>query len=698
MKNKYFNRELSWLSFNHRVLQEAQDQTVPLYERLKFLGICSSNLDEFFRVRVSSIRSLQTLKKKTQQKLAFDPAKLLKKIYTAVDKLQDDIGKTFKKQLIPELKAHSIYLINEKELREGHSVFINEYFNELVLPYVNPMILMKKKISTFLQNNVLYLAIQLLPIKKKKEQDKDGKKKARYKYAIVEIPTKYLPRFIELPKTGDKNYVIFLDDIVRYCLPQIFRGYEVAESYSIKITRDAELYIEDEFTGNLLDKIKKGLKKRTTGIPCRFLYDPAMPKELIKFLKASLFLSKQDLMSGGRYHNFTDFFNFPISGQPGLKYELFKPLKQSEYESYKNKFEAWSKRDFLFHFPYQTYDYITNAIEQAANDSNVESIKITQYRVAKNSKIVRSLIRGVNKGKSVTAFVEIKARFDEEVNIKSAEDMQKAGVKVLYSLPGLKVHSKTALIYRMENGQMKKYAYLATGNFNEVTAKLYSDIGLITSDERLTSETEAVFDFLEGKITNPVFKHLLVANLNMRRELTNLIDNEINNAKAGKDAFIILKVNNLEDPKIINKLYEASQAGVKISLIVRSVCCLIPGVKKLSKSINAISIVDRFLEHARIFIFYNSGKEKIYLSSADLMRRNLSNRIEAAFPIYDENLKQEIKNIINIQLSDNTKARIIDEKQINEYKKDGSGRKVRAQFEIYEYLKGKCSGTTIGDK
>lgn len=688
MKNKYFNRELSWLSFNHRVLQEAQDPTVPLYERLRFLGICSSNLDEYFRVRVSAIRTLQTLKKKTQQKLDFDPTKLLKKIFPAVDKLQDEMGKTFKKQLIPELKTHNVFLIDEKELRDEHVVFINEYFNELVLPYVNPMILVKKRISTFLQNNVLYLAIQLLPRKKKKLQD--GKKRTRFKYAIVEIPTKYLPRLIELPRTDDKTYIMFLDDIVRYCLPQIFRGYEVVASYSVKLTRDAELYIEDEFTGSILDKIKKGLKKRSTGIPCRFLYDPAMPKELIKFLKASLFLSKQDLMPGGKYHNFRDFRSFPNPGLPGLEYEPFKALRQSEYESYKNRFEAWGKKDFLFQFPYQTYDYIMNALETAASDANVESIKITQYRVARNSQIVKSLIRGVNKGKSVTAFVEIKARFDEEVNIQSAEEMQRAGVKVLYSLPGLKVHCKMALIYRMESGEVKKYAYLSTGNFNEVTAKLYSDMGLFTSDERLTSEMERVFDFLEGKITNPVFEHLLVANLNMRKELVTLIDNEITNAKAGREASILLKVNNLEDPKLINKLYDASQAGVKISLIVRSACCLIPGVKKLSKNINAISIVDRFLEHERIFIFYNGGKEKIYLSSADLMRRNLSNRIEVAFPIYDENLKQEIKAIINLQLSDNTKARILDEKQINEYKKDESGRKVRAQFEIYEYLKEKC--------
>jgi polyphosphate kinase len=689
MKNKLFDRELSWLSFNHRVLQEASDPAVPLYERMKFLAIFSSNLDEFFRVRVASIRSLLTLKKKTRQKLDFDAGKVLKKIYTKVDVLQDEVGKVFKRDIISELRKNNVFLINETELRPEQKTFVNEYFNDVVLPNIVPMVLVKKKITTFLQNNVLYLAVQLLPKRKKKASDKEEKKTTRFKYAIVEVPTRILPRFLELPKSGDKFYIMFLDDIVRFCLPQIFRGYNVVGSYSIKLTRDAELYIEDEFTGNLLDKIKKGLKKRSVGIPCRFLYDPEIPKEFLKFLKVSLFLEKEDLMPGGKYHNFSDFFRFPNPGIAGVQYKQITPLKDSEYEAYPDVFEAWKKKDWLFHFPYQTYGYVIDAFEKAANDPDVTEIKITQYRVAKNSKIVRSLIRAVKNGKDVTAFVEIKARFDEEVNIQSAEEMQKAGVKVLYSLPGLKVHSKMGLIYRRENGEIKKYAYLATGNFNEVTAKIYSDYGMFTANKDIADEVEKVFDFLEGKAAEPVFEHLLVANLNMRKGFMNLIENEIENAKAGRRAAITVKLNNLEDAKVINKLYEASEEGVVINLLVRSVCCLIPGIKKLSKNINAASIVDRFLEHDRVFIFHNGGNEKIFLSSADWMRRNLSRRIEVAFPIYDEEVKSQLKETIRIQFSDNVKARIIDEHQKNEYKRDGAPVQIRSQQEVYDYLKEK---------
>ncbi|MGH2574966.1 MAG: polyphosphate kinase 1, partial [Ignavibacteria bacterium] len=378
--NKFFNRELSWLSFNHRVLQEAKDPSNPLYERIKFLAIFSSNLDEFFRVRVASLRSLLLLKKKTQQELDFDPVKLLKEIRSKVNVLQDEIGHTFRKLIIPELRNHNIFLVNEKNLLEEHTEFVNEYFNELVLPHINPMLLAKKKFTPFLRNNRLYLTVKLSAKSNKKTQDDDSKKRKKFIYSIVEIPSNHLPRFIELPKIEEKMYVIFLDDIIRYCLPQIFHGYQVIASYSIKLTRDAELYIEDEFSGDLLEKIKKGIKKRTTGVPCRFLYDPDMPKELIKFLKDSLFLNKADLMSGGKYHNFKDFFNYPKPGLKELEYESFIPLKLREYDLYKDKFEAWSKQDFLFHFPYHTYNYVVEALKLAAADPNVKSIKITQYR------------------------------------------------------------------------------------------------------------------------------------------------------------------------------------------------------------------------------------------------------------------------------------------------------------------------------
>jgi len=683
----FYNRELSWLSFNHRVLQEAKDMRNPLYERIKFLAIYSSNQDEFFRVRVASIRSLLDLKKKSQKELKFDPVKLLDKISRRVTILHFENSQAYHTAILPDLEKNNIFLINESKLNQVQKEYIKEFFNDQVVPHIMPMILVKKKFTTFLRNNRLYLAVKLsTKTNGSANLQKPGAKK-RFYHALVEIPSNHLPRFITLPKEGDKNYIIFLDDVIRYFLPTIFFGFNIHGAYSIKLTRDAELYIEDEFTGNLLSKIKKSLSRRLAGVPSRFLYDKNIPDEFLRFLKESLFLSADDLYPGGKYHNFSDFFKFPNPGQKSLEQVPMTAVKNKEYEAYKNFFNAAKKKDYLFYFPYHSYDYIVKAIQKAADDPKVKSIKITQYRVAKNSSIVSALVRAANKGKEVTAFVEIKARFDEEINIQSAEEMQRAGVKVFYSLPGIKVHAKMCLITRMENNKLKNYGYFATGNFNEITAKLYCDFGLITSDEKLTTEAEKVFDYLEGKKIDGEFKHLLVAQFNMRKVFTGFIDNEIKNAKEGKTAFMQLKMNNLEDERMIKKLYEASQAGVKIELIVRSVCCLIPGIKGLSENISIISIVDRFLEHARIFRFANGGDDIIYLSSADWMKRNLSRRIETAFPVYNEKLKQTLRDILDIQLRDNIKARIIDEKQQNKYKNHFFDGEIRSQTEIYEYFK-----------
>lgn len=687
LKNKFFNRELSWLSFNHRVLQESMDETVPLYERIKFLAIFSSNLDEFFRVRVSSLRSLLSLKKKTQKALDFDPQKLLNKIHTTVTALQETYGDTFWNKIKPELEKNNVSLVDHTMLNEVQKEYVTEFFNLQVLPHIMPTIIVKKKLSLFLRNQRLYLTVKLVSKDTKKPAPNKPARKHRPNYAIVEIPTNHLPRFIVLPKTGDKFNIIFLDDIIRFSLPQIFHGYNIISSYSVKLTRDAELYIDDEFSGDLVSKIRKGLQKRSTGVPCRFLYDKEIPKNFLRFLKDALFLSKDDLFLGGKYHNFSDFFNFPNPGIKGLNYPEIHPLNHREFGKYENIFDAVSGKDFFFHFPYQSYNHIINSLKTAAEDPEVRSIKITLYRIAKNSRIVHYLVKAAHRGKDVTAFVEIKARFDEEINISSAEEMQRAGVKVLYSLPGLKVHAKMCLISRTENGEIRNYGYLSTGNFNEFTARIYSDWGFFTADSRLTSEMEKVFDHLEGKKINPEFENLLVAQFNMRKVFTGLIDNEIEQAKQGKKASIILKLNSIQDEKIISKLYEASNAGVNISMIVRGVCCLKPGVKGLSENIEIISIIDRFLEHGRVFIFYNGGYEKVFVSSADWMKRNLSRRIETAFPIYDENIKQEIKDIIRIQFKDNTKARIMDKKQENRYKRTSDMIKHRAQYETYEYLK-----------
>lgn len=681
------NREISWLSFNYRVLQEAKDLSNPLYERIKFLAIYSSNLDEFFRVRVASLRSLLRLKKKSIDKLNFDPEELLKQIHNTVNSHQEEFGGIFKKQVIPELKENNIHLINETELNDKQKEFVETYFREKVQMFIQPILLVKRKIVPFLVNRRLYLSVKLAP--KHIEAKLEENKRTKHTYALVEIPSQHLPRFLELPKDNKNTYIIFLDDVIRFCLPNIFPGYEVVEVCSIKLTRDAELYIDDEFTGNLLSKIKKGLSKRDTGVPSRFLYDKNTSKPFLKFLKDSLLLEKEDLVPGGKYHNFSDLFAFPNPCQSNLEFPSMPPLKHAEIEKHKNIFEAISEKDHALFFPFQSYDYIIKFLDTAANDPQVTSIRVTQYRVAKDSAVVRAMIDAVKNGKDVMVFVEVKARFDEELNIQWAEEMEKAGVKVFYSFPGLKVHAKLALVTRIENGKEIKYSYFGTGNFNEKTAKIYSDIGLLTKDERLTSEAEYVFKFLSGETVDYKFEHLLVAQFNMRKDFIAMIDNEITLANKGKDAAITLKMNSLEDRKMIKKLYEASNAGVRINIIIRGICCLVPGIKGQSENIKVISILDRFLEHGRIYIFNNGGKEKIYAASADWMKRNLSRRVEVAFPIYNENIKKEIKDIIELQLNDNKKARVIDKDNSNNYLGVYSKTKISSQTASYNYFKKK---------
>ena len=690
--SRLFDRELSWLSFNYRVLQEAKDPTVPLYERIKFIAIFSSNMEEFFRIRVASLRTLLDLNKKTRKALDFDPALLLKKIHKTVTTQQEEYGKIFREHIIPELNKNYIYLIDESKLNKDHAFFVTDYFYDNVLMHISPMMIEKRKVSPFLKSGQQYLAIKLSPkesSKKKKSENKKapGKKsRVRHKYAMIEIPSDKLPRFIELPRHRGNDYVIFLDDVIKFCLPNIFPGYDIAGTYSIKLTRDAHLHIDDEFTGNLREKIQKSLQRRSRANPSRFLYDNSIPKPFLKLLKESLELTDEDLVPGGRYHNFYDFFKFPNPGRKELENKPLPPLKNKEPEQYKNIFEAWSKNDFALHFPYQKYDYVLEALETAAEDPKVRDIKITQYRLARDSRIIKALINAMKNGKNVVVFMELKARFDEESNMNYSRLLESAGAKVLYSLPGLKVHCKTLLVTREEKDGLKKYGYFATGNFNEKTAKLYTDLGLFTSDERLVNELSDVFDYLETRQTKPEFKHLLVGKFNLRHSFYALIDRETANAKKGKPGLMIMKMNGLEEPRIIEKLYEASNAGVKIRLIVRGICCLIPGVKGMSENIEVISIVDRFLEHSRIYYFHNDGNEEVYLSSADLMKRNLRKRIEVAFPVYDEGIRKMIKDLLDIQWSDNVKARIIDKNQVNKYRERGEPN-IRAQYATYDYMK-----------
>lgn len=668
------HRDISWLSFNYRVLQEAKDPTVPLLERIKFLGIYSSNLDEFFRVRIAALKTLIRLGKKTKQHLLFSPDNVLEEIRTIVAEQQQEFDDIYKKQIVPELESHQIFILRSEDLEEQHRIFLDVFFEEKLIQYLQPILLVKDKVRTFLSNNAIYLAIKL----------KAGE--GTYRYAVVCVPSDKFGRFIELPNGGtNRKEIIILDDIVRYCLPYIFPGYEVESAFSIKMTRDADIYIDDEYTGDLIEKIKKGIAKRMIGKGTRFVYDRKMPKKMLNFFISALNIKKDDLQVEGRYHNNFDFSKFPKFGLKDLQDIPLPALNHYYLQSHPNIFEAIAQKDRLLHFPYQKYEYLIRWLEQAVHDPLVTEIKIAQYRVAKDSRIVSALRSAIQEGKKVMVFMEVKARFDEEANLSWAERLESWGATVRYSLPELKVHAKLLLIH-CDN---KDYSYIGTGNFNEDTALVYSDFGLFTADKRITKEVAQIFDYLEHQTLPPKpFKHLLVGQFKMRKNIHKLIQKETENALEGLPAAITLKLNSIQDPHIISLLYKASNAGVKIKMIVRGLCSLVPGYLGFSENIEVISIVDRFLEHARIYIFHNNGAEKIYLSSADWMSRNLYYRIECATPIYDPQLKQELKDFLNIQFQDNVKARIIDAAQSNVYKKDGLEPK-QSQYLLYEYYKNK---------
>jgi len=681
----YIHRDISWLSFNYRVLQEAKDPSVPLLERLKFLAIYSSNLDEFFRIRVANIRNLKKVGKKTKAELDFVPSEVLRQIHSIVNRQQEEFSQIFEDQIVPELRRHNVHILRRLELNEEQRHFVENYFRDHLLPFVMPVLLVKRRIRPFLANAHLYLAVHLRPKKKPL---------APSEYALVKIPSDQLPRFIPLPSEPGRHDVILLDDIVRHSVSWLFPGYDIQDTYSIKLTRDAELYIDDEFSGDLVEKIKASLAKRQVGPTSRFVYDREMPQHLLEYLKETFDLGKNDMLPEGRYHNNFDFFKFPDFGLHHLKNKPLPPLPHPGLYHAENPFEVIRAQDQLLHYPYHSYDAVVNFFQRAAEDPHVTHIKAIQYRVARRSRIMEALMEAVRRGKQVSVFVEIKARFDEAANLEWGERLERAGVRVYYSFPGVKVHSKLALVRRMEGGKPRLYTYLSTGNFHEETAQIYSDLGLFTTDPRITAEVSNVFSFLENiKPPRQEFKHLLVGKFNLRPALYELIDAEIAAAKSKKPARIIIKTNSIEDRDIIRKLYEASQAGVKVQLIVRGICCLVPGVEGFSDNIEATSIVDRFLEHARVFIFHHGGEERIYLSSADLMQRNLSYRIETAFPIYDPALKAEIRDIITLQLEDNVKARCIDAQALNRYRRTESDIPVRAQLETYFYYRRKSEHT-----
>ena len=677
----YIHRDISWLSFNYRVLQEAMDTSVPLFERIKFLAIYSSNLDEFFRVRMANQRNLLRVGKKTKRELETPPKMVVREIQQIVNRQQQEFSRILEKQIVPALRKHGIFLIRRLELNEEQQAFVELYFRQHMLPYVQPVLLVKNKIRPFLINRALYLSALL-----RSSDDPHGPEE----YAIVNIPSDHLPRFVQLPSKGNRHDVIFLDDIVRHSLSWMFPGYDILDTFSIKLTRDAELYIDDEYSGDLIQKIKDSLAKRHVGPASRFVYDRDMPASMLALLQEVFSLDKYDILQEGRYHNNFDFFRFPDFGMHQLKYNTLEPLPHPSLSESKDLFRTIRNRDQLIHTPYQSYDSVVRFFEEAAKDPKVTHIKITQYRVARKSRILEALINAVKAGKQVSVFIEVKARFDEEANIKWGERLEKAGVSVHYSFPGVKVHAKLGLIRRMESKGPRLYAYLSTGNYHEETARVYSDYGLFTADERLSTDVARVFSYLEtGKEPVQPFEHLAVGQFNLRSQLMELIDFEKSQAQAGKRGHIILKMNSLQDREMIEKLYEASNAGVEISLIVRGICCLAPGIAGYSEHIKAISIVDRYLEHGRIFFFHHGGEERIYLSSADWMVRNLSFRVETTFPVFDPQIRAEIKDYLNIQLSDNVKARNLDASMSNAYQRLNGDIPIRSQMETYYYLKRK---------
>ena len=681
---QYINRDISWLSFNRRVLDEASDSGLPLYERLKFLAIYSSNLDEFYKVRVASYRRMLKHTGENPEANSANPAEVLTKILNIVDRQQNEFGRIFWKELVPELRRNNIILIQNRRLAKVHQDYIRQYFFEEVLPYVQAIMLLKGKISPFLRDGAVYLAIKLY--RKSSKSDSSNKKRARY--AIVNIPTDRLPRFIELPSLKDKHSIIFLDDLIKMNMEVLFPGYTIDSSYSIKLSRDADLDIGDEFSGDLAEKIQRSLVKRKTGLPSRFLYDQSMPGSILKQLQLTFNLAHEDLVPGGKYHHFSDLFSFPNPVSPKLEIKSLPPLAKKDLTMYSSLFEAMEKRDWMLHFPYHSYAPVIRFLNEAAIDPKVIEIKTTQYRVAPDSAIVNALINARKNGKKVTVFVEVKARFDEHANLQFAKTMKKAGIRIIYSIPGLKVHAKVALVLRKSSRNRKSaYAFLSTGNFNEKTAKIYADHGFLSSDENITSELKLVFNHLEDQTLKFKLKHLLVAQFNIKEKLIKKINHEIKNAKDGKPAWMILKMNGIDHKKMIDKLYEASQAGVKIDLIVRGICCVVPG-EPFSENITITRIVDQFLEHARVFVFGNQGDPEIYMASADWMNRNLNRRIELCFPIYDKLIKKEVMEILQLQLHDNTKARHLDHSHNNLPIHSAGKRKIRAQIETYKLLKG----------
>jgi len=669
---RIINRELSWLSFNARVLQEAGDPTVPLVERIKFLGIFSNNLDEFFKVRIATIKRMIDVKMNSPRILGEKPKKLLLEIQNEVIRLQAESQNIYQ-EILRGLADENIFIVDEHHLTDTQKTFVEEYFENTALSAISPIFLDNVPGFPDLEDRAIYFAIILTRA--------DGRKT----YALMEIPTGVLPRFLVLPDDDDRKCIILLDDVIRLNLKEamaLFK-YDKYEAYTIKLTRDAELDIDNDVTKSFLEKISRSVGRRRKGQPVRLVYDKHIPADFLDYIKKQLDLSDDDnLIPGGRYHNFKDFMNFPNIGSPALEYPPQPPVSHPDIKHGQSILRLLDQKDVLLHYPYHKFSDYINLLREAAIDPNVEHIKISLYRIARNSRVISALINALQNGKQVTAVIELQARFDENSNIYWARQLEEAGARVLFGIPGLKVHCKLTLITRRSGKALRHYSVVSTGNFHDGNAAAYTDLALLTADQRIGREVSKLFDYLENPFKYPVFTHLLVSPQFMRRKFYAAINREIAHARAGKEAWMMIKINSLVDPDMVEKLYEASQAGVQIHAVIRGACSLCPGIPGLSENIHAVSIVVRYLEHARIFIFCNGGNPRYFISSADWMTRNLNARIEVATPVYDPVLQQDLRHIIEVQLRDNVKARIFNKQQDNPYKRNQAP-PVDAQKELY---------------
>lgn len=679
---RYYPKELSWLSFNERVLQEAADSSNPIIERIRFLGIYSSNMDEFYRVRVADVKRLIYIYMDEHEDEKARQAKLL------MDQIQDKVltmtatfDKIYKK-VVNDLTTYNIFLINRSELDEYQENWLRNYFKNNIIQHIAPIILDKKvDLINRLNDSGTYLFVAI---------HRKGKSKL---YATVEVPTESMSRFVIIPpeKSRKKKHIIILDDIIQLCMETIFKGFiefKRLEAYSFKMTRDSAYSINDEIDESYVDKMSDSMKQRLVAEPVRFIYEDKMPEKQLHYLTKKLKISSYDsLIPSGPYRNLKDFIGFPNIGRDYLENPVLPPIETRNFSKFDTVFDAISDKDILLHYPYHRFLHFSEFIRQAAFDPNVKHIRINIYRIAKKSRIIDSLIDAVDNGKIVFVVVELRARFDEEANIQWSKKMRDAGIEVFLGVPSLKIHSKLCVVTREENGKLVNYAHIGTGNFNETTAKIYTDFSLITKHPELTQEAVNVFDFIQHPYRRHKFQHLQVSPINARTKIQLLIRQEIQNANEGITAKITLKLNNLVDQQLIDELYKASQAGVKIRAVVRGVCSLIPGIKGLSDNITIISIVDRFLEHARVMVFENAGDKKVIISSADWMGRNMDERIEVGCPIYDKRLADQIIHILELHFKDRVKARVLDQNQTNKYVRRGNRKKIQSQVEVYKYLK-----------